>query len=168
VMTIGNIDFHKARAPRTVLMSIGFGHLGVGIPYAIGAKCAKPDRRVFMITGDGSFLFNIQELDTAVRYNIPFVGIVADNQSWGMIANAEKAKFGKERGNFCTDLPCTNYQKIAESFGCYAERVENPQEIKTALQRAVDSKKPAILIVPIKKVAPEGSKIMASFRQLKF
>jgi acetolactate synthase-1/2/3 large subunit len=168
VMTIGSVDYRKPRAPRTVLYPISFGHLGTGVPYAIGAKCAKPQARVFMITGDGSFLFNIQELDTAVRYNIPFVGIVADNCSWGMIANNEKARFGKQRGNFCVDIPGTDYVGIAKGFGCYAEKVDDPTQIKPALQRAVDAKKPAILVVPIKMVAPEGTKIMASFRQLKF
>jgi acetolactate synthase I/II/III large subunit len=167
VMTISLIDYFKPRAPRTVLYPIAFGHLGTGIPFAIGAKCAAPDKRVFMITGDGSFLFNIQELDTAVRYDIPFVGIVADNCSWGMIKNNEMSKFGKKHASFCVDIE-SDYVKIAEGFGCYAERVEDPNEIKAALQRAVDSKKPAILVVPIKFFAPPGTKIMASFRQLKF
>ncbi len=167
VMTIGMIDYVKPRSPRSVLYPIAFGHLGTGIPFALGAKCAYPNKRVFMITGDGSFLFNVQELSTAKMYNLPFVGIVADNCSWGMIANNEKAKFGKERGTFCVDLN-EDYESIARGFGCYTEKVENPNDIKPALQRAVDSKKPAILVIPIKMVAPAGTKVMASFRQLKF
>ncbi|MHA1821530.1 MAG: thiamine pyrophosphate-binding protein [Promethearchaeota archaeon] len=167
VLTTGHIDYVKPRAPRTYLTSIGFGHLGVGIPYAIGAKLAKPDSNVFLITGDGAFLFNVQELDTAVHYNIPFVAVIADNSSWGMIENMEKRVF-KKRPRFCVDLSGRDYVSIAKGFGCYAEKVEDPNELRPALKRAVDSGKPAVLWVPIRKYAPPGSKLMASFRALKF
>jgi acetolactate synthase-1/2/3 large subunit len=140
--------------------------LGTCIPYAIGAKLGKPDKRVFSITGDGSFLFNVQELDTAIKYTIPFVVIIADNCKWGMIANREKADF-KKRDPFCVDL-CSNYVNIAKGFGCYAERVEDPAQIKPALQRAVDSELPAVLQVPIKFVTPPGTTILQSFGNLKF
>lgn len=170
--TVSQIDYTKRRAPRTVLTSIGFGHLGTAIPYAIGAKLARPEKRVFFFTGDGSFLFNIQELDTAVRYQTPFVGVVADNCAWGMIKNKEKSVWGRKRGSFCVDLPTServsNYVKIAEGFGCHAERVTEPDEIGPALQRAVDSKLPAILHVPIKFAQPANAKILGSLRNLKF
>ncbi|MHA1732052.1 MAG: thiamine pyrophosphate-binding protein [Promethearchaeota archaeon] len=170
--TLSQIDYAKPRGPRTVLHSTGFGHLGTAIPYAIGAKLAAPERRVFFITGDGSFLFLVGELDTAVRYKVPFVGVVADNQSWGMIKNKEKRVWGRRHGSFCVDLPndetCSNYVKIAEGFGCHAERVEDPAEIKPALQRAVDSNRPAIVVVPIKFMEPANASLLASLRQLKF
>ncbi|MHA1683488.1 MAG: thiamine pyrophosphate-binding protein [Promethearchaeota archaeon] len=166
VMTQPWVDYMGPRAPRTVLQSIGFGHLGTCIPYCIGAKLAKPDKRVFSITGDGSFLFNVQELDTAIKYDVPFVIVIADNCSWGMIKNAEKRAF-KKRDSFYVDI-CSDYVKIAEGFGCYAEHVEKPADISPALQRAVDSKKPAILQVPIKFVSPPGANIMASLGKLKF
>jgi acetolactate synthase-1/2/3 large subunit len=162
-----HIDFVKPRAPRTYLNSVSFGHLGVGIPYAIGAKLAKPQSRVFCLSGDGSVLFNIQELYTASYYKIPFVCIVADNCSWGMIKNTEQSTW-KKRMPFCVDLAEANYVKIAEGFGCYAERVDEPSQIKPALQRAVDSKRPALIHVPIKSVSPEGSKLLKMFKSLKF
>lgn len=162
-----HIDFVKPRAPRTYLNSVGFGHLGVGIPYAIGAKLAKPQARVFCLSGDGSVLFNIQELYTASTYKIPFVVIVADNCSWGMIKNNEQSIWRK-RMPFCVDLPESNFVKIAEGFGCYGERVDEPSQIKPALQRAVDSNKPALIHVPIKSVSPEGSKLLKMFKSLKF
>lgn len=166
-MTTTHVDYVKARKPRTFLNSVGFGHLGVGIPYCIGAKLAKPNVNVFQITGDGSFLFNIQELNTAMNYGIPFVTIVADNCSWGMIKNMEKRTF-RRRESFCVDFPDNNYAKIAEGFGCYAEKIDSPDEITPALQRALDSKKPAVLHVPIKFVAPAGAKMLASMRSIKF
>lgn len=166
VLTNTHIDFIKHREPRTVISSIGMGHLGAGIPYAIGAKLAKPDARVFMITGDGSFLFNVQELDTAMKYGIPFVCVIADNCKWGMIAHAEKRSF-KKRQPFCVDI-CSDYVNIAKGFGCYAERVDNAEDIKPALQRAVDSGIPAVLQVPTKSVQPAGSKLIASLKKLRF
>ncbi len=170
--TLSQIDYAGSRDPRTVLHSTGFGHLGTAIPYAIGAKLAAPQKRVFFITGDGSFLFHIEELDTAVRYKVPFVGVVADNQAWGMIKNREKREWGRKRGSFCVDLPndenCSNYVKIAQSFGCHAEQVETPDGIQEALQRAVDSGRPAIIVVPIKFMEPANASLLASMRRLKF
>ncbi len=166
VLTLGDIDVMKPRAPRTVLQSIGLGCLGTCIPYAIGAKIAAPEKRVFGITGDGSFLFNVQELDTAMKYCTPFVIVIADNCKWGMIENNEMAKY-KKREPFCVDI-CSDYVSIAKGFGCHAERVENPADIKPALQRAVDSGRPAVLQVPIKFVSPPNAKLMLAFSKMKF
>jgi len=166
VLTVNDIDFMKHREPRTVLRSTYLGQLGTCIPYAIGAKLAKPDKRVFAITGDGSFLFNVGELDTAIKYCIPFVVIIADNCKWGMIANREKSEF-KKREPFCVEL-CSNYVNISKGFGCYAEHVEDPAEIQPALQRAVDSELPAVLQVPIKFVMPPGTSMLQAFGNLKF
>jgi len=166
VITLNDIDFVKHREPRSVMRSAGLGQLGTCIPYAIGAKLAKPEKRVFSITGDGSFLFNVQELDTAVKYCTPFVVIIADNCRWGMIENAEKGKWRK-REPFCVEL-CSNYVNIAKGFGCHAERVEDPAQIKPALQRAVESELPAVLQVPIKFVTPPGTTLLQAFKDLKF
>jgi acetolactate synthase-1/2/3 large subunit len=166
VMTIADIDAVKPRSPRTVVQSIGLGLLGTCIPYAIGAKLAAPDKRVFAITGDGSFLFNVQELDTAMKYDVPFVCVVADNSCWGMIKNMEKEQY-KDREPFCVDLQ-SDYAKIAKGFGCYAERVDVPAEIVPALQRAVESGKPSVIHVPIRFVTPPGGAMLRAFRELKF
>ena len=167
VLTLAQVDYHTSRQPRTYLQSIGSGHLGINIPYMIGAKLAHPDRKVFGITGDGAFLFNVQELNTAVRYNLPFVLVVIDNCSWGMIENVSIRKFGKNRGSYFCDLP-SDCAKIAEGFGCYAERVEDPEQLRNSLDRAFNSNKPAVIVVPTKKVAPTGTKLMAGFNELKF
>ncbi|MBN2151729.1 MAG: thiamine pyrophosphate-binding protein [Candidatus Lokiarchaeota archaeon] len=166
VLVMNDIDFLKHREPRSVMRSSALGMLGTCIPYAIGAKLGKPDKRVFSITGDGSFLFHVQELDTAIKYCLPFVVVIADNCKWGMIANREKSDF-KKRDPFCVEL-CSNYVSIAKGFGCYAERVDDPAQIKPALQRAVDSELPAVLQVPIKFVTPPGTTILQSFGNLKF
>lgn len=171
---LSQIDYVKPRGPRTVLHSSGFGHLGTAIPYAIGAKLAAPERDVYFLTGDGSYLFSIGELDTAVRYRVPFVGVVADNQAWGMIKNKERRTWGRKRGYFCVDLPsddaCSNYVRITEGFGCHAESVVEPSEIKPALQRALDwskaNERPAVVVVPVKFVEPANASLLASLRKL--
>ncbi len=136
-----------SRFPRSYLYPVGMGHLGVGLPYAIGAKLAKPNNPVVAITGDGSFLFSAQELDTAVRFNLPIICIISNNSCWGMIKGNQYLNYGKR---YCdTDLPATNFAEIAKSYGCYAEKITNPDEFQGALQRAVDSKRPAVIDVDV-------------------
>ncbi|MBD3230373.1 MAG: thiamine pyrophosphate-binding protein [Candidatus Lokiarchaeota archaeon] len=135
------------RPPRSVLQSVGMGHLGCGLPYAISAKLVHPDRAVYHFTGDGSFGFNIQELETAVRYNLPIINVIANDSAWGMIKAGQKNKF-KKRYIDC-DLPNINYAEIGKGFGCYGERITEPEQITEALKRATESKKPAVVDVVI-------------------
>jgi len=136
-----------SRFPRSYLYPTAMGHLGIGLPYAIGAKLAKPDNPVVAITGDGSFLFSAQELDTAVRYNLPIICVISNNSCWGMIKGNQQINFDKR---YCdTDLPPTDNAKIAESYGCYAEKILNPEDLKGALQRAVDSNMPSVIDVDV-------------------
>ncbi|TFG05697.1 MAG: thiamine pyrophosphate-binding protein [Promethearchaeota archaeon] len=134
-----------SRYPRSYLYPTAMGHLGVGIPYAIGAKLAKPDNPVVTITGDGAFLFSAQELDTAVRLELPIIIIISNNSCWGMIKGNQQMNYEKR---YCdTDLPPMDFTKIAQSYGCHAERVVNPQDLKLAFQRALDANKPAVIDV---------------------
>ena len=153
------LDFYKPRPPRSMAWSIHMGHLGTCIPYCIGAKLAKPDKQVISICGDGSFLFNAQELDTAVRYNLPIIICIANNQAWGMLKTNQTLRWKKRFID--TDLSGTNYANIAKGYGCYAERIADPKEIKPVLQRAIESKKPAVLDIMMAYKVPEISKILA-------
>ncbi|NIQ37900.1 MAG: thiamine pyrophosphate-binding protein [Proteobacteria bacterium] len=130
--------------PRTFLWAADSGHLGSGVPYAIGAKLARPEVPVYCITGDGSFGFNAIELETARRAGAPVVIIIANDCGWGMIRSAQKLVHGGRYigVDFCDD---TRYDRFAQALGCYGERVTEPAEIKPALQRAVDSNLPAVL-----------------------
>jgi acetolactate synthase-1/2/3 large subunit len=153
------------RYPRSYLYPSAMGHLGVGIPYAIGAKLAKPDNPVVTITGDGSFLFSAQELDTAVRLNLPIICIISNNSCWGMIKGNQEINYDKR---FCdTDLPPTNYAEIAKSYGCYAERVINPGDIRGALQRAIDSNKPSVIDVEVAHEITAARKIFDLYKRSK-
>jgi acetolactate synthase-1/2/3 large subunit len=153
------------RQPRSTFFPITMGHLGVGIPYAIGVKLAKPEKLVVCITGDGSFMFNIQELETAVRLNLPFIVIIANNCAWGMIKSYQKNNLDKR---YCdVDLPPINYTDIAKGFGCYSEKVEKPEDIKPALERAIASKMPAVLDVFIAFETPPAMKVTGLYKKNK-
>ena len=156
---------HKPRPPRSTFFPISMGHLGVGIPYAIGVKLAKPEKIVVCLTGDGSFMFNIQELETAVRLNLPIIIVIANNCAWGMIKSAQKNSFRKR---YCdVDFPPINYSEIAKGFGCYAEKVEKPEEIRYAVQRAIESKKPAVIDVDIAFETPTPMRFLAQYKKNK-
>ena len=134
--------------PRTFLWAADSGHLGSGLPYAIGAKLARPDVPVYCITGDGSFGFNAMELETARRLGTQVVIIIANDHGWGMIRSAQKAVHGERYIGVDFD-PDTRYDKLAEALGCYGELVTAPDQIHPALQRAVDSGLPAVLDVRV-------------------
>jgi thiamine pyrophosphate-dependent acetolactate synthase large subunit-like protein len=104
-----------------------FGTMGVGLPFAVGAKAAKPGTQVICLHGDGSFGQNAMELDTAVRHKLPILCIVSCNGGW--TADPDRDKPGRNLGY-------TRYDKMAEGLGCYGEYVENPEEIRPALERA--------------------------------
>lgn len=115
-----------------------FGTMGVGLPFGLGAKAAKPDAQVLVLHGDGSFGLNAMELDTAVRWKLPVVTVVSLNGGW--TADPDGNKPGR-------DLGYTRYDKMAEALGCHAEYVEEPREIRPALDRAFKSGRPALVNV---------------------
>ena len=161
VQTIEQINFHKPRPPLSTLASICMGHLGTAVPYVIGAKLAKPDKQVIAIAGDGSFMMNIQDLETAIRLGLKnTIIVVANNSAWGMIRSCQNKYMGKRCID--TEFPEFNYAKAAEAFGCYGEVVTDPNEIKPALERAKNSNKIAVIDVKIEQTMPEGTKLMAS------
>jgi thiamine pyrophosphate-dependent acetolactate synthase large subunit-like protein len=114
-------------APGHRLNSGPFGTMGVGLPFGIGAKIAKPDKQVIVVHGDGSFGMNALELDTAVRHNVPLLCVVSLNGGW--TADPDGNKPGRNLGY-------TRFDKMAESLGCYGEYVEKPADIRPALDRA--------------------------------
>jgi acetolactate synthase-1/2/3 large subunit len=137
------------------------GHLGAGIPYAIAAKLAHPDRQVYCITGDGAFGLNIQELETASRLQLPIVFVVLNDCAWGMIRAGQTLFYS--RRHVGVDFSDIRYDEIARGMNCYGERVVEPSQIKPALQRAVDSGKPAVLDVRIdREVIPPDFAVLAS------
>ena len=115
-----------------------FGTMGVGLPFGIGAKVARPDKQVLVLHGDGSFGLNAMELDTAARFKIPVVTVISLNGGW--TGDAKREKPGRELGY-------TRFDKMAEALGCYGEYVEQPAQIRPALERAFKAGMPALVNV---------------------
>ncbi len=133
------------------------GTLGVGMPFALAAQIANPGKKVLIIYGDGSFGFNGMEYDTAVRFNLPIVGIVGNDAAWGQMLRPQVAIFGEER-KVATLLNYTRYDKIVEAMGGHGEYVEEPDQIRPALERAFASGKPALVNVKIRQDVATGMK----------
>jgi len=157
-------SFNPILGPRSYLYTAKFGHLGTGLPYAIGAKLAAPDRPVYLISGDGAIGFNIQELETARRYGTAITVIVSCDQGWGMERSSQM--FAQIGGIIECDLyPETRYDLVAQGFGCHGELVEKPDQLGPALERATESGIPALIQVmvdPMNNLAPPGLLVFGS------
>jgi acetolactate synthase-1/2/3 large subunit len=156
--------FNPIYSPRSYLYTAKFGHLGTGLPYAIGAKLAAPDRPVYLISGDGALGFNIQELETARRYDLPITVIVSCDRGWGMERSSQL--FAQIGGLVECDLYAdTRYDLIAQAFGLHGELVAQPDQLRPALERATGSGKPALIQVmvdPMNNLAPPGLLVFGS------
>jgi acetolactate synthase-1/2/3 large subunit len=141
-------------APAHRMNSGTFGTMGVGLPYAIGAKAACPEKEVVCMHGDGSFGLNAMELDTAVRHKIPVITVISLNGGW--TADPKNEKPGRYLGY-------TRYDKMAESLGCHGEYVEQPQDIRPALERARAATKRGVPAVVNIKTDPAAKATIAKF-----
>jgi acetolactate synthase-1/2/3 large subunit len=117
-----------------------WGTMGVGLPFGLGVKVAHPDKRVLVLHGDGSFGLNGMEMDTAARHKINVVCVVSLNGGWTADTQTGLVKPGRNLG-------FTRYDKMAEALGCHGEYVEEPGQIRPALERAFASGKPALVNV---------------------
>ncbi|TDD88996.1 acetolactate synthase [Saccharopolyspora karakumensis] len=123
------------------------GTLGVGVPFAMAAKKACPDKEVVCLFGDGAFSLTGWDFETMVRFDLPFVGIVGNNSSMNQIRYGQIAKYGEDRGRVGNTLGDIPYSKFAQMLGGYGEEVHDPADIAPALQRARESGKPSLINV---------------------
>jgi acetolactate synthase-1/2/3 large subunit len=130
-----------------------FGCLGIGVPFAIAAQVAHPEKRVLVLFGDGSFGFNGFEFDTAVRFGLPIMSVVGNDAAWGQIRRPQIAVYGEERA-VATRLRPARYERVVEALGGYGEFVERPEEIAPALRRMKACGRPACLNVRIAEQPP--------------
>ncbi len=124
-----------------------FGPLGVGVPYAMAAKLAHPDKKVLLLTGDGAFGYGAMEYDTAIRYGINFTTIILNDSCWGMIKRSEAQRATEDKpfvGLFLRDV---RYDQVVEALGGHGEYVTEAAEIGAAIDRAIASDKPACVNV---------------------
>lgn len=138
-------QFYKYSHPRQFISSGGLGTMGFGFPAAMGAKLGRPDKHVFDIAGDGSFMMNIQEICTAVQYRIGVKVAVLNNKFLGMIRQWQHLFFNKRYSYSC--LECQpDFVKLAEAYGCVGLRAEKPSEVEDVLKESLKiDDKPVIM-----------------------
>jgi acetolactate synthase-1/2/3 large subunit len=151
---VSDVGLHKlwigrmfpAHEPNTVLIANGLAGMGFALPTAIGAKLVNPARRVIAVHGDGGFLMNAQELETAVRMRTPVVNVIWENGQFGSIVWKQDKKFGR---HFGVDFGNPDFVKLADSFGVPAWRCSSPGELGRRLSDALDLDLPSVIVVPI-------------------
>jgi acetolactate synthase-1/2/3 large subunit len=153
-IVISDVGAHKAwlarlfpcLQPNTCIMSNGFAAMGMAVPGAVAAKLVYPNRRVVAVTGDGGFLMNSQELETAVRMETPFVVLVFNDRSYGLIRWKQMLQFGRPA---FVDFNNPDLVKYAESFGANGCRIQSADELVPALRSALSSNKLTIIDCPV-------------------
>jgi acetolactate synthase-1/2/3 large subunit len=132
--------------PNSCIISNGFAAMGIAVPGAIAAKLLYPERRVVAVTGDGGFLMNSQELETAVRLKLPFVVLVWRDNGYGVIRWKQTLRFGRTSS---VDFGNPDFVRYAESFGAAGYRVTAAEELRPALERALHHAGPVIIDCPV-------------------
>ncbi len=132
--------------PNTCLISNGFASMGIALPGAIGAKLLYPDRKVLAISGDGGFLMNCQELETAVREKANVVNLVLRDDTYGLIRWKQTLNFGRTS---YVDFGNPDFAALGKSFGCEGYRVEAADELERALRQAIACNRPAVIDCPV-------------------
>ncbi len=125
------------------------GTLGVGTPFAIAAKAAMPDTEVIVLFGDGAFGLTGFDYDTLIRFNMPVIGIVANNAAWNQVRYGQTERYGQVRGDVANILSPLRYDRVVEAMGGYGEHVTEPSQIRPALERARSSRKPSLVNVMV-------------------
>ncbi len=151
---ISDVGLHKlwigrtfpAHEPNTVLIANGLAGMGFAVPSAIGAKLVHPTKKVVTVSGDGGFLMNAQELETATRLRTPFVNVVWENRQYGSIVWKQEKKFGR---HFGVDFGNPDFVKLAEAFGLPAWRAESVDDFGARLRHALTLDVPSLLVLPI-------------------
>jgi acetolactate synthase-1/2/3 large subunit len=151
---VSDVGLHKlwigrmfpAHEPGTVMIANGLAGMGFALPTAIAAKLVHPDRNVVAVAGDGGFLMNCQELETAVRLRTPVVNVIWENGEFGSIAWKQDKKFGR---HFDVSFGNPDFVKLAESFGMPAWRCGSAQDLAPRLREALALDVPSLIVVPI-------------------
>ena len=151
---VSDVGLHKlwigrmypAYEPNTVLIANGLAGMGFAVPAAIAAKLVHPDRRIVAVSGDGGFLMNAQELETATRVGTQFVNVVWENAQFGSIAWKQDRRFGQ---HFGTDFTNPDFVGLAASFGLPAWRVTSAADFAERLRHALTLDAPSLIVVPV-------------------
>ncbi len=153
-MLISDVGLHKlwisrmfpAHEPNTVMIANGLAGMGIALPTAIAAKLVHPEKQVVTVSGDGGFLMNCQELETAKRLKTPVVNVIWENQQYGSIVWKQDNKFGR---HFGVDFTNPDFVKLAEAFHLPGFRCESVEDFPKHLERALKLDEPSVVVVPI-------------------
>jgi acetolactate synthase I/II/III large subunit len=151
---ISDVGLHKlwigrmfpAHEPNTVLIANGLAGMGFAVPCGIAAKLVHPERKVITVNGDGGFLMNAQELETAMRLGTPVVNVVWENKQYGSIVWKQDKKFGR---HFGVDFTNPDFVRLAEAFGLPARRCESVADFGEHLRWALGLDTPSLIVLPI-------------------
>lgn len=131
--------------PNTCIISNGFATMGIGLPGAVSAKLVHPERRILTVTGDGGFMMNSQELETAVRLKLNIVVLIMNDSSYGLIKWKQMDQYGE---TYFTDFTNPDFVKLAESMNCIGYRVTKASDLSELLEKAFHQDRPVIIDVP--------------------
>jgi len=138
--------YYQCHEPNTCLIPNGFCSMGFALPGAIAASMINPDKRILAINGDAGFMMNVQEMETAKRFNCNMVAMVWEDYEYGLIAWKQTNEFGKH-----TDLAFGNpdWLQLASSFGWNGHYVSNSADLSNSLETAFSESGPSLVVVPI-------------------
>ena len=155
--------YHENRSPGALLSTFKFGMLGAGLGQALGAQVACPGRQVYAILGDGALGYHVQELETAVRHELPVVFLVLCDRQWGMVKFSQSMALDPETmarertlppgTTLGTDFEEIRFDELARSMGAHGERVSRARDLRPALERCVASGLPSLVHVDVDPVA---------------
>ena len=137
-------QFFDFSRPRTFITSGGLGTMGFGLPSALGAQAAFPERQVIDISGDGSFQMNSQELATLVQYRLPVKIVILNNNFLGMVRQWQQLFFNRRYSQTCMELPI-DFVKLADAYGATGLRATKPEEVEGVIRQALETPGPVIM-----------------------
>jgi acetolactate synthase-1/2/3 large subunit len=168
--------YHVVKVPNTVLTTPKLGMLGAGVSQALGARVACPDRQVYCIIGDGAMGFHPQEVETAVRNDLPVVYLVLCDRQWGMVKMTQQfqmkplktliVKSLSPEETINTDLGEIRFDLLAESMGAHGERVSSPEDLEPALGRCLESGRCSVIHVDVDPVAHMWAPALKHFKDM--
>jgi acetolactate synthase-1/2/3 large subunit len=168
--------FHEIRTPHTMLSTYKFGMLGAGVGQALAAKVAFPERAVYCIIGDGAMGFHSQEIETAVRNDLPVIFLVLCDRQWGMVKVNQEIALDPRRTltegglpadqTINTDLGETRFDLLAESMGALGARVSRNEDLEPTLRRCLESGRVAVIHVDVDRVVHKFAPHLAEFKQM--
>ncbi len=147
--------------PNTCIISNGFATMGISVPGAIGAKLVHPEKKILAVCGDGGFMMNCQEFETALRAKTPFVTLVFNDSSYGLIKWKQMDQYGK---SCCVDFTNPDFVKFAESMGAIGYRITKAEDLVPTLKKAFEQNVPVIIDCPVDYA--ENTKLIAHLKEL--